>query len=401
MKINIIPSELAGSVKAPPSKSYAHRYLIAAALAEGESTVEGVEMSGDIASTEACLSALGASLIRRGDRITVYGGGKLKENAVFPCGESASTLRFLLPLALLHENRAVFSAEPRLLERGIGVYEKLFAEKGVKVEKTPSAITVKGRLCPGDYRVAGNVSSQYISGLLFTLPLLDGESRLTVLPPVESKPYIGMTLDVLYKAGIEIRKESGNCFRIPGGQRYHPIREKTEGDWSGAAVFYALNDLGHKINVTGLSENSLQGDRAIVSLLCALKKPSPVIELADTPDLAPILFAAAAAGNGAVFTGTGRLKLKESDRAAVMAEELAKCGVKVKMEENRMTVFGGTLCKPKETLSSHHDHRIAMALSILLTKVGGEIQGTEAVGKSWPGYWDALCALGCRMKIET
>ena len=398
MIIRIAPGTLRGEIQAPPSKSYAHRLLLAAGLARGESILYGVEQSGDLKATEACLTALGAEIRHEKNAVILRGSGKPIKNAVFPAGESATTLRFFLPLALKDGGEAVFSVSPRLKERGIGVYETLFREKGIKTTIENDFIRVTGRLEAGEYRIRGDVSSQFASGLLFALPLLKGESRLTLLPPVESRPYIAMTLDVLNKAEIVTEECAENIYRVPGGQSCHTLCETVEGDWSNGAVFLALASLGHAVGVTGLREESLQGDRAVTAFLKRLEEKDPVIDLSDTPDLAPILFAAAAAKNGAVFTGTRRLGIKESDRAKVMAEELKKCGVEAAVGENRVTVVGGTLHAPAERLSAHGDHRVAMALAALLTLVGGELEGAEAVGKSWPGFWEALEKLGAPVR---
>ena len=401
MTVKIEPCKLAGCVQAPPSKSYAHRLMIAAGLAEGASVVRGVENSRDMEATRGCLAALGVQ--SRIDKNELYITGKARqdgESPVFPCGESGTTLRFFLPIALTKAVTGTFCGSARLMERGIGIYEEIFREKGVEVNKTDESIVVKGQLTPGDYTLAGNVSSQFVSGLLFALPLLGGDSRIRLLPPVESRPYIGMTMDVLKRAGIVVHAEDENCCLIPGGQHYQAAAYEVEGDWSNAAALYAFRAIGGDVSVTGLHRDSLQGDRACLRFLEMLDGENPVMDLADTPDLAPVLFAAAAAKHGAVFTGIRRLRIKESDRAACMAEELLKCGIYSEMEENRMIIRQGTLHSPKERFSAHNDHRIVMALSLLASLVGGEIEGAEAVSKSWPGYFDVLRALGCRLSLE-
>ena len=375
MKLRIEAGKLAGSVPVPPSKSCAHRLLIAQALAGIDIQAVRLPEGDDIAATAACLPLLGQS------------------GAVFSCDASGSTLRFLIPPALALADEAVFTGTPRLLARGISLYEKVLPAHGVRVEQGPSGFHFTGRLQSGDYALPGNQSSQYVTGLLFALPLLPGDSFLRILPPVVSRPYIALTRQTLTRAGIEIVDLPGGALFIPGGQTYLPQEESVEGDWSAAAVLYAFNALGSDLTVTGLTENSLQGDRTVISYLEALKKPGAVIDLTDCPDLGPVLFAAAAALHGAVFTGVKRLQNKESDRVSRMAEELAGFGIRCLREEDRLTVFPG-LAAPSEPLCSHDDHRLAMALTLLLSLTGGELRGAEAVSKSWPDFFRKLAEAG-------
>ena len=214
-----------------------------------------------------------------------------------------------------------------------------------------------------------------------------------MIPPVESRPYIDITLGVMRQFGIAVAQTEENIFHIPGG-RYRAVSAAVEGDWSNAAFFYALNALGGDVTVTGLTPDSLQGDRVCVGMLERLRNGFAEIDIAETPDLGPVLFAAAAALHGGRFTGTRRLAVKESDRAAAMAAELAKCGVKTEVEENAVAVLPGGLTKPAEPLCGHNDHRIVMALAVLLTQTGGTIEGAEAVGKSFPGFFTELGKLG-------
>ena len=395
MNALIQPCKLHGTVSAPPSKSCAHRALICAALSGGVSTVHGVSESEDLLATLDCISALGLRWERSGQDIRISGQFKSRlDGAIFSCRESGSTLRFLLPVALAIGGSAVFTGSERLMQRGVSVYEALFAEKGVSIAKTADSIAVEGRLRAGTYTIRGDISSQFVSGLLFALPLIDGDSVLHILPPVESRPYIGLTLDALQSAGIHVEEPSENRFYIPGRQQYQAADVAVEGDWSNAAVLFALRALGHDLTVSGLRPDSRQGDRVCTELLHRLDEPQPEIDLSDCPDLAPVLFAAAAAKHGAVFTGTRRLRLKESDRASSMAEELRKFGISVEVSENRVAVFPGVLHHPAQPLSGRHDHRIVMALTLLCTLTGGEIQEAEAVRKSWPGFFPALEASG-------
>ena len=401
MKVTVKPSRACGTVAAPPSKSYAHRLLIAGALADGTSRITGVAPSQDMLATLDCLAALGVPN-RLENGVAVLGGGSLSypDGRVFPCRESGSTLRFFLPIARVRPGLAVFTGSERLIERGVGVYETLLSEKGVSFEKAPDRVTVSGCLTPGTYTLPGNVSSQFVSGLLFALPLLEGDSRICVLPPVESRPYIDMTVEVISRFGIRIERIDPNTFSVPGGQTYRPGDQTVEGDWSNAAALFAYNLAGGDVTVTGLNPDSLQGDRVCLAALEALKEPNPAIDLSDCPDLGPILFAAAALRGGATFTGTKRLRIKESDRAAVMAEELAKFGVSAVVEENAVRILPGALRRPTAPLNSHNDHRIVMAMTLLASVTGGSIIGAEAIHKSYPAFFDTLAALGLEVTCD-
>ena len=401
MRIRMEPGRAAGTVPAPPSKSYAHRLLICAALAEGQSVIHGIAPSEDVLATLDCIRALGADYEIPGGfagdepRTAVIQGGRraIPDGTVFPCRESGSTLRFFLPLAL-GDAAVRLTGSARLMERGAGVYGGLLREKGVRLEADTDGIEAQGRLTPGEYALTGNVSSQYISGLLFALPLLDGDSVIRVLPPVESRAYIDITLDVLWKFGVCVRETEPNVFLVPGGQRYRAQVLAVEGDWSNAAALYLFNNLGGDVRVTGLEPSSTQGDRVCAGLLERLRAPGAEIDLSNCPDLGPVLFAAAAAGQGGVFTGTRRLRIKESDRAQAMAEELGKFGVRVLVEENRAEVLPGGLHAPSGELDSHNDHRIVMAAAALLSRTGGVLNGAEAIRKSFPSYFETLRRLG-------
>ena len=399
MKVTTIPGRAQGVIAAPPSKSCGHRMLLCAALAEGESRIRGISGSQDMEATMDCIRAMGGTCRREGDTVAVVGtGGRAAPQAVYPCRESGSTLRFCIPPALVPGGRAVFTGAARLMERGIGVYEEILPPKGISVEKTASTIALRGSLTAGTYTLRGDVSSQFVSGLLLALPLLAGDSTVCVLPPVESRPYIDITRDVMASFGVYVEEERENRFHIPGGQRYGSRAAAVEGDWSNAAFLMALGD---GVEVTGLRDNSLQGDRVCREMLRRLREPGAVLDLAPCPDLGPILFAAAARGHGAVFTGTRRLRIKESDRVAAMAQELAKFGVRVQAEENRVTVLPGGITAPTEELDGHNDHRIVMALSVLAASAGGTISGAEAVNKSYPDFFDALRTLGLTIEIRS
>ena len=395
MRAIIQPGTARGTVAAPPSKSMAHRLLICAALAEGESTVRDVDRSEDILATADCLEALGASMRWEGSTVRVRGFDPRKSgDAVLRCRESGSTLRFMIPLCLLSGSLMRLEGSETLLSRPLSVYEDLCSARGFRLERCSGGLLVQGQLSAGEYTVPGSISSQFITGLLFALSLLPGESRVRLVPPVESRSYLSLTLQSLQDAGVNIIWADEYTLCIPAGSVYHALDTAVEGDYSNAAFFEAFNCICDAVTVTGLRKDSLQGDRVYQDYFARLKAGPAELDLADCPDLAPVLFSAAALCHGAVFTGTRRLRFKESDRGAVMAEEMAKFGIILKAEENRIAVPAGILHAPEEPLDSHNDHRIAMALSLLCTRTGGEIRGAEAVRKSFPDYWNRLRSLG-------
>ncbi len=400
MDVVINPCRLYGTAQAPPSKSYAHRALICAALA-GSGTVKGIEYSSDISATLDCIKALGAHIEENGDTVKILSRSGTAGEPVFNCRESGSTLRFFIPVAAALLDGAVFTGTPRLVERGIGIYENLFLQKEIKIEKSDTEIKITGRLTGGEYEIAGDISSQFATGLLLALPLVEGDSVLKITPPVESRPYIDITLDVLKKYGVEIIEKEKNIFYIKGGQKYGETEMTVPGDWSNAAALLAFNCVGGKVAVTGLDENSVQGDRFCVEAFGMLEEENAVIDLSDCPDLAPVLFAVAAAKNGAVFTGTRRLAIKESDRASAMAEELEKFGVRTEVNENSVRIYDCPLKTPGQVLSCHNDHRIVMALTLLASVTGGRISGAQAIEKSFPRYFETLGTLSAEVRIET
>ena len=396
MTVTIEKGLARGCVCAPPSKSMGHRLLICAALAEGESRIRGISDSADMKATLGCLSALGARFSVEGDTVRVHGisAKTAKPSEPLFCNESGSTLRFLIPIALLSGNNALFTGADSLFRRPMTVYEALAEERGLFFSKDAHSAVVKGPLTAGEYHVAGNISSQFISGLLFALPLLDGDSLIRITPPLESRSYIHLTVTALAAFGVRVTWVDDFTLSIPGKQHYAPTDATVEGDYSGAAFLDALTVLGGNVETQGLSPDSLQGDRAYNRFFPMLLRGTPTIHLGDCPDLGPILFAVAAAKNGAVFTGTERLHIKESDRVSAMAEELAKFGVTVTENGDSVVVYPSDFYPPKEPLAGHNDHRIVMALAVLSTLTGGVITGAEAVSKSFPDFFEKLASLG-------
>ena len=368
MNMTITPAVLKGTVTAPPSKSYTHRALICAALSEKPCRIINVGGGEDVFATLECIESF-------------KNGAK-----AYNCRESGTTLRFFVPLSLLIGGGR-FTGSLRLMERGISEYERVLPEHGISVKKTADSISVSGKLTAGEYVLKGDVSSQFISGLLLALPTLDGDSVIRVLPPVESRAYIDMTLSVMRDFGVNVYENEKNVFRIKGNQSYFRGEYTVEGDWSNAAPFYALKFLGHEIEINGLNGMSIQPDRVCTDYFERLKNGNVTLDVSGCPDLAPVLMAFAAMNCGGTLTGTRRLRLKESDRAQAMASELTKYGCHITVDDNLVDIIKSKLHAPTEILSSHNDHRIAMALVLPCLRYGGTIGGAESVNKSFGDYF--------------
>ena len=366
--------------------------LIAASLCKGEaSTIRGITPSEDVLATIDCLGALGVKIEYSGDTAKVYG---INFSDAMPamalnCRESGSTLRFIIPIALLSGEKITLHGSKRLFERPLDVYEKI----GFSFEKSDEAIIASGNLHAGEYNIPGDVSSQFITGLIFALSTLMGDSKINITTKIESRSYIDLTISALSSFGIKAYWDNDSII-IPGSQVGHGGDFTVEGDWSGAAFMLALNHLGGRVTIGGLNDESLQSDRACAWYFKMLDEGFCEINIENCPDLGPILFAVAAAKNGARFVGTRRLKIKESDRAEAMKEELEKFGAEIIIEENSVTVKKSPLHSPTVTLNGHNDHRIVMSLAILCTIYSGEIDGCEAVAKSYPDFFKDLETLG-------
>ncbi len=396
MKVKILPSKTSGEVSAPPSKSFAHRYLIGSVLSRGKCVIKNIADSDDISATLSCIEQLGGSVTKDGNIVTVIPTNEKQiENAVFDCKESGSTLRFFIPVVLATgAKNCTFSGSERLLARGIKEYEKLFENSDVKINSDEKSIEVNGKLTSGNYEISGEVSSQYTTGMLFALSVLDGKSTLKITGNAGSRAYVDMTIKVLKDFGADIAEPEKNFFEINGKGRLSPGEFTVEGDWSNAAFLIALSRLLGTISVSGLNENSVQGDRFSSVAFDALDAENAEIDLKDCPDLAPILFTYATYKNGGKFTNTRRLRVKESDRANVMAEELKKFGANVKVYENSVEIEKTQLKPPIVPLCGHNDHRIVMALSVLAAVFGAEIDGAEAVNKSYPDFFRVIKKAG-------
>lgn len=396
MKVKILPSKTSGEVSAPPSKSFAHRYLIGSVLSRGKCVIKNIADSDDISATLSCIEQLGGSVTKDGNIVTVIPTNEKQiENAVFDCKESGSTLRFFIPVVLATgAKNCTFLGSERLLARGIKEYEKLFENSDVTIKSDEKSIEVNGTLSAGNYEISGEVSSQYTTGMLFALSRLSGKSTLKITGNAESRAYVDMTIKVLKDFGADIAEPEKNFFEINGKGRLSPGEFTVEGDWSNAAFLIALSRLLGTISISGINENSVQGDRFLSVAFDALDGENAEIDLKDCPDLAPILFSYAAYKNGGRFINTRRLRVKESDRANVMAEELKKFGANVKVYENSVEIEKTQLKPPIVPLCGHNDHRIVMALSVLAAVLGAEIDGAEAVNKSYPDFFRVIKKAG-------
>ena len=403
MTITIEKSELSGCINAEPSKSMAHRLLIAAALSDGASKVANIAPSEDILATMDCLRALGADIDLHEDGSFPAGYSASVKGfdpacalpAELRCRESGSTLRFLMPLAALSGARMRFTGSERLMSRPLGVYEEIFASCGISYEKGRDYVEISGRLGPGEYKIDAGISSQFISGLLIALPLAERGSRLMLKPPVRSSAYIDMTIEALSAFGVEAEGTDNDEILIPGDQSYKAADVTVEGDWSNAALFLAMG-----VDVKGLDERSLQPDKICKEHFEMLRRGCAEIDISGCPDLGPVLMAYAAMNHGCVLRGTGRLKLKESDRGSAMCAELAKFSVETELSEDSIKVGCG-LKEPSAVLDGHNDHRIVMSLAMLASLTGGRIAGAEAVNKSYPAFFERFARAGGIYKTET
>ena len=411
-RVIITPSALRGTLRLPPSKSDAHRAVICAGLAEGISHISPVSLSDDIAATCDCMRALGTRITRNGDILTVEGrGGITPEHAVMDCRESGSTLRFLLPVAASGGINSLFTGAGRLPDRPIKDYLDLLAAHGAQYGSPALPLTLSGRLKPGVYELPGNVSSQMISGLMFALPMLGGDSEIRLINPLESAGYVNMTAAALRSFGIRIHAAKNGYF-IPGGQRYIPRDYKVEADWSQAAFFYCAAALSGDITLTGLNPESVQGDRLVNSLFrdfgAALSensgfriKSAPLsgitVDASQIPDMVPALAVTAAFADGVTrIHSAGRLRLKESDRIAAVCAGLRALGVKTEETADSITVYGGVNPAGDAVIDGCGDHRIVMAFSAAACGLSVPITITDAesVNKSYPGFFDDFKKLG-------
>ena len=388
MDITIYPRLLRGEITVIPSKSQAHRLLICAAFAHKPTTILCSQKNRDMDATACCLRALGADIQETSQGYLVTPAVNIPTHAELPCGESGSTLRFMLPVVGALGVDGVFRMEGRLPQRPLSPLWEEMERMGCSLTlPQENALRCCGRLRAGHYRIDGGVSSQFITGLLLGLSLLDGESELEITGKVESKPYIDLTKQAMALFGADPEHLGRKQFVSPG-------EVIVEGDWSNGAFFLCANAIGSELVIRGLKEDSVQGDRAVTNILHQLEVGTPTVSAADIPDLVPILSVAASCKNGAVFTDISRLRLKESDRVDSVCRMLASLGGKAEATDNTLTVYpcaftGGTV-------DSCADHRIAMSAAIAATVAAGPVTilGAQCASKSYPSFWDEYARLG-------
>ncbi len=407
MNVRIRPGRLRGAVTPPPSKSQAHRLMICAALAEGESVIRNVAFSQDIRATLGCVSALGAKWTDLGRGvIQIEGIGGKEYRGELPrldCGESGSTLRFFLPIALAVAGGAVFTGRGRLMQRPQKPYFDLFDGMGIEYEQKGDVLKVKGRLRAGQYRLPGNVSSQFFTGLLFALPLLDGKSEMIPTTELESLDYILMTIQAQELAGLEPPGRENGGFVVKG-QSYRPMEVSVEADWSQAGFWYAARALGSDVEICGMSDASLQGDKRIAEFARLLSREGDAeIDVSQCPDLVPPLAAMAAVRKGDCrITGAARLRIKESDRLATVTAALNALGAKVEEYPEELLIHGVDVLRGGAVIDCCNDHRIAMMCAVAATRCrGGDtvLLGAECVRKSYPDFWQVYRELGGDMDV--
>lgn len=421
MIASISPSHCEGSVQIPPSKSMAHRAIIAASLADGISHIHNVDFSDDILATIEGMRQLGAEIMIEGHEVIIKGIQDFKHlqtNEIFCC-ESGSTLRFFIPIFSLCNQLIRFTGKGRLLQRPQSVYQTIFHKQGLRFEHNADRIIIEGSLKPGTYTIDGNISSQFITGLLFALPLLPQDSIIHINPPFESRSYVNLTLQMLKQFSINAVFLDEHTIKIEGNQRYRAADVTIEGDFSQFAFFAVLAAIQGDLTITGITNHSRQGDKQILSILqdfgtvieeskngylihqASLRAHS--IDLNNCPDLGPILFVLAAMSHGTTHIyNAGRLRIKESDRIAAMECELKKFGVVMRCDEEEVWIQGhpsGYSCHT--LLDSHNDHRIVMAMSImtLVNKDLCKIEGAQAIRKSYPSFFEDVKKLHGKVEL--
>ena len=418
--IKIHPSKLKGEVKVPPSKSMAHRAIICAALSDGYSTISNIDYSDDIKATIDGMVALGAKVEKGEDCVTVCGvynkENKSENKRVIDCNESGSTLRFLVPISLLFEGKSNFIGKGNLGKRPLTTYYNIFDKQDIKYSYTEGHLNlnISGKLKADTFELEGNISSQFITGLLFTLPLLNEDSKIIITTELESKGYIDLTLMAMKDFGVEIINNNYREFIIKGNQRYEAKDYRVEGDYSQAAFFLSADAIGNNINVLDLDINSLQGDKEVIDILermnvkfisennsvkgeCKHSLKATVIDGAQCPDIIPVLAAVAAVSEGRTeIINASRLRIKECDRLSAVKSELEKLGAKIVEKEDGLIIDGVKTLKGGVETWSHKDHRIAMTLAIVSTRCEEPIiiKDYECIAKSYPNFFEDFKMLG-------
>ncbi|EKQ56465.1 MULTISPECIES: 3-phosphoshikimate 1-carboxyvinyltransferase [unclassified Clostridium] len=420
----IYPTKLSGEVKIPPSKSMAHRAVICAALGNGISKVTNIDYSDDIIATIEAMSALGAKITKKEDYLEVYGiknpqnteVNSINSERIIDCNESGSTLRFLVPIAALFDGVNRFVGRGNLGKRPLDTYYNIFDEQNINYSYKEGILDLKteGKLKAGEFKVKGNISSQFITGLLFTLPLLDGDSKIVITTEMESKGYIDLTLSAIKDFGVEIINNNYQEFIIRGNQTYKSRDYRVEGDYSQSAFFFCADALSNNVVLNDLNLDSLQGDKEVIDILerMGLKIISKnngligkvdgnlkatIIDGSQCPDIIPVVSLVAALGSGTTeVINAGRLRIKECDRLAAVTSELNKLGARITEKEDGLVIEGVKELKGGVEVWSHKDHRIAMTIAIASTKCTEPIilKDYECVSKSYPEFWDDFKNLG-------
>ncbi len=421
MDVIIKPSKLSGEVVIPPSKSLSHRAIIAASLAKGKSKISNVMFSNDILATISGMEAMGAKITKYDNYLEIEGSNVIRKNSEIDANESGSTLRFLIPIALTISEAITFIGHNNLVNRPLDTFFEIFDEQNIKYEKpndTYLPLKCSGSLKAGEYKIRGDISSQFITGLLFSLPLLDGTSKIILTTPLESLGYIDLTIDILNMFGVKIINNNYEEFIIEGNQEYKPCDYEIEGDFSQAAFFLVADTMGANVSLKAMNINSHQGDKKILEDIKSMggkieykdgklkalpsKTKGAILDFKQTPDLGPALSVLALNSKGDTeFINAGRLRIKESDRISSVKEELEKLGVEIVENPDGMTILG-----PNDiiggTLDPHNDHRLRMAFSMLCQIATGDIKiiNAECVKKSYPHFFKDLESIGGKVIYE-
>ena len=419
MKAIVYPGKCHGKVVIPPSKSMSHRAIICASLAEGVSTISNVAYSDDIIATINAMKALGATIEMNQDTLTITGVNSTIKNVEteVDAHESGSTLRFIVPIFSLSNQKVTFTGKNRLLYRPQGVYKTMFEEQSLYFYQDTSKLEIEGALKPQAYLIDGSISSQFISGLLFTLPLLNDDSTIKIIPPFESESYVTLTIELLSLFGIQIERLDELTYHIKGKQKYKANNYRVEGDYSQLAFHAVLAALNNDLELDGVSHKSLQGDKAIIDILknsginientltgYIIHKSnvmSTTVDLADCPDLGPILCVLGSFAEKFHITNCNRLRIKESDRIAAMENALQPIGSNITSDENNIYITKNLPYHGNVTVDGAKDHRIVMSMSVMATLLDSPltITNAEAINKSYPAFFDDLKKLGIEVQL--
>lgn len=414
--VDIEPSRLEGSVSIPPSKSLAHRAIISAGLAEGVSEIENINFSKDITATTEGMISLGMEVTNKDEKLFIDGSGFInnEDNVTIECNESGSTIRFLIPIAMVKDRESTFTGKGKLVSRPLNTYYEIFDNQNIEYITTNGELplTVKGNLNSGEFNVRGDISSQFISGLMFALPLLEDDSVINITTELESKGYVDLTLDTLNKFGITIKNDNYKSFYIKGNQKYKSQKYRVEGDFSQAAFWLVAGTLGSAVEAVDLNLESLQGDKAIIEIIEKMggsiletkegikalptQTHGAVIDVSQCPDLVPVLAVLASLSEGETrIINAERLRIKESDRLAAITSELKKLGANIEELKDGLVINGVDKLTGGEVIS-HNDHRIAMALAVASTRATGKvtIKDSKCVEKSYPHFFEDFKKLG-------